>query len=61
MRGESHHAPCVVVGVKKQCCIFNYPNIGPFIIYEGDERSCRFAPQQLRKSNGVESVGSLGC
>lgn len=49
-------SPVLLVGVKKSSCWnFNHPNIACFIINEGWTKL-----QPSRKSNGVESVGSLG-
>lgn len=55
-RGNPTGLPCIVGrSEKKSCCNFNHPNIASFIINEGWTKL-----QPSRKSNGVESVGSLG-
>lgn len=56
-RGNPTGLPCIVgeSKEKKSCCNFNHPNIAWFIINEGWTKL-----QPSRKSNGVESVGSLG-
>lgn len=57
-RGNPIGLPCIVGGSekkKKSCCNFNHANIAWFIINGGWTKL-----RPSKKSNGVESVGSLG-